>query len=728
MYSIQAINPGPIDDSLLHLQPKRRSGEVWRLGGGDALRCRRSNPNKDSISLDRRMIPFLQSSGFYGVVRVSALQLDWSLLSALVERWRPEIHTFHLPMGEVTITLQDVVVLLGLPIDGRALIVDDIPDPGDALLDLVASIFGTAPPSTFLNGARTLCSFFSSLTPRILPETASLDEVMHRTRCYIVHLIAGVLFTDTSGGYIHPMYLPFLRDLDSCGEYAWGAAVLAFLYRELCKGCKTDKEEVAGCLLLFQLWAWERLPTLAPIPRDSPLCHSAIFDDQLPGPHGDRWLVSLSFKEMVGRTLSIYRTVLDGLAPSNFIWQPYSTDIIDSLPPYCLVGRHIWRYRGPILCIFIVETHAPDRVARQFGMVQSIPPVLEYTSELHWMTLRGNQLIKWSQKFESFISLWDHRSDTIFHVDLIVDDSTVLGYHDWYMQRTVRFISRTGAFHHYVGDLLRSIVDQTDSVLPGVHQLVVDGCNVFRDFRLYGFDALPVDERRVREMDARQDPGRRPRRSRGRGRGRGADVLDQIVADVLGDDVVGDDVVGDDPMMTNLGDVHIDVTQDISRNPYPSFDLHLTPTPHPSSEQLTPHSRPEQLTSHSPFEQRTIEHHSTDIIPERPRDIYPSFDLHLTPTPTTPPEQPTTHYTHELHTTDHPSTDQPPPVRRPDRPTECSTKDHSIPSFDLDTVVGSSQSSEGSNGRRKFGAKCRRLKRVCKPPRCGTDGEKCARK
>ncbi|KAL8115534.1 hypothetical protein AgCh_022148 [Apium graveolens] len=483
-----AINPGPIDDSLLHLQPKHRSGEVWRLGGGDALRCRRSNPNKDSIALDRRMIPFLQSSGFYGVVRVSALQLDWSLLSALIERWRPETHTFHLPMREVTITLQDVAVLLGLPIDGRALIVDYIPGPGDALLDLVASIFGTAPPSTFLNGARTSCSFFSSLTPRILPETASLDEVMHRTRCYIVHLIAGVLFTDTSGGYIHPMYLPFLRDLDSCGEYAWGDAVLTFLYRELCKGCKTDKEEVSGCFLLLQLWAWERLPTLAPIPKDSPLRHSAIFDDQLAGPHGDRWLVSLSFKEMAGRTLSVYRTVLDGLAPSNFIWQPYSTDIIDSLPPYCL------------------------------------------------------------------------------------------------------------------GDLLRSIADQTDSVLPGVHQLAVDGCNDVRDFRLYDFDAFLVDERRVREMDARQDPGRRPRRGRGRGRGRGADVLDQIVADILGDDVVGDDVVGDDPMMTHLGDVHIDVTQDISRDPYPSFDLHLTPTPHPPSEKLTPHSCPEQLTSYSPSE------------------------------------------------------------------------------------------------------------------------------
>jgi hypothetical protein len=35
-----------------------------------------------------------------------------------VDRQRLETHTFHLPVGEVTVTLQDIAVLFGLPLDG----------------------------------------------------------------------------------------------------------------------------------------------------------------------------------------------------------------------------------------------------------------------------------------------------------------------------------------------------------------------------------------------------------------------------------------------------------------------------------------------------------------------------------------------------------------------------------------------------------------------------------
>ena len=47
-------------------------------------------------------------------------KLDRSLLTALVDRWRPETHTFHLTCGEMSPTLQDIAMLLGFPISGDA--------------------------------------------------------------------------------------------------------------------------------------------------------------------------------------------------------------------------------------------------------------------------------------------------------------------------------------------------------------------------------------------------------------------------------------------------------------------------------------------------------------------------------------------------------------------------------------------------------------------------------
>ena len=56
-----------------------------------------------------------------GLLRTPSREIDHGLTTALVERWRPETHTFHMPHGEVTITLQDEEVLLGLPVDGEAI-------------------------------------------------------------------------------------------------------------------------------------------------------------------------------------------------------------------------------------------------------------------------------------------------------------------------------------------------------------------------------------------------------------------------------------------------------------------------------------------------------------------------------------------------------------------------------------------------------------------------------
>lgn len=51
------------------------------------------------------------------------------MLTSLVDRWRPETHTFHFRWGEMAPTLQDVSFLLGLPLAGQA--IGPLAEPAD---------------------------------------------------------------------------------------------------------------------------------------------------------------------------------------------------------------------------------------------------------------------------------------------------------------------------------------------------------------------------------------------------------------------------------------------------------------------------------------------------------------------------------------------------------------------------------------------------------------------
>ena len=72
--------------------------------------------------IPEEIVSLLRQSGFYWIMKMGYLKINATLISALIERWRLETHTFHLRCGEATITLQDVSVLLGLRTDGAPLI------------------------------------------------------------------------------------------------------------------------------------------------------------------------------------------------------------------------------------------------------------------------------------------------------------------------------------------------------------------------------------------------------------------------------------------------------------------------------------------------------------------------------------------------------------------------------------------------------------------------------
>ncbi|MFQ6668443.1 hypothetical protein Gotur_034096 [Gossypium turneri] len=204
---------------------------------------------------------YLEQAEFGSVALIRSSDLRFDLLSVLVERWHPETHTFHFPCGECTVTLEDVALQLGLPIDrspvtGVSLFTD--------LAALCYQLLGDSPEdgeSYFLGLKFTwLKAKFGQLSA-----TATEGELMCATRAYIMHIVGGVLMPDANNDKVHLMYLPLLAYLSSVNSYSWGSAVLAVLYRELCWATNPDVVDIGGCLTLLQSWALYRMPFLASI-------------------------------------------------------------------------------------------------------------------------------------------------------------------------------------------------------------------------------------------------------------------------------------------------------------------------------------------------------------------------------------------------------------------------------------------------------------------------------
>ena len=116
------------------------------------------------------------------------MDVNHFLISSLLERWRSETHTFHFPHGETTVTLEDVAVLLGLPIDG------DVVTGPTTVQDIFATFhehLGVIPPPTVIRGNSIRVSWLNS-TFQQLPPNANNEVIAQYARAYILTLIGSI--------------------------------------------------------------------------------------------------------------------------------------------------------------------------------------------------------------------------------------------------------------------------------------------------------------------------------------------------------------------------------------------------------------------------------------------------------------------------------------------------------------------------------------------------------
>ena len=179
--------------------------------------------------------PYVIHAGFYGIYRLGHIMIDWPLITCLNERWRHETHTFHVSVGKMTITLQDVAIILGLHIDGRVVTkLLDVTLPANALRGFAISM-------------RWLCDQLSTLA--LDANEATLEW---SASGFILALMGSFLFANKKGVHVHLCFLPLLRDLTHTTIYSWGGAVLAHTYCELCRAILDRRHGVSGCITLYK--------------------------------------------------------------------------------------------------------------------------------------------------------------------------------------------------------------------------------------------------------------------------------------------------------------------------------------------------------------------------------------------------------------------------------------------------------------------------------------------
>ena len=110
-----------------------------------------------------------------------------------------------LTSGGCTITLQDIVIILGLLIDGVAV-------TGNTSLhwrDVCHSLLGLIPGDTDLNRQCLCLTWLSQSFPNLEPD-ADEESIRQYARAYILQLIGGFLFSGKSSNKVHLMFLPLL--------------------------------------------------------------------------------------------------------------------------------------------------------------------------------------------------------------------------------------------------------------------------------------------------------------------------------------------------------------------------------------------------------------------------------------------------------------------------------------------------------------------------------------
>ncbi|VAI07189.1 unnamed protein product [Triticum turgidum subsp. durum] len=316
----------------------------------------------------------------------------------------------------MTVTLQDVSMILALPIEGVPVCFSTGAAGWRArMFELIGAVPAVPedPTKNRVPAGATyvwIVEHFSQC-----PDDASEETVQQYARAYLWYVISRTLFADGGGRTAPWMWLKALSGWDS--KQSRGSAALAYLYRQLDEACcrRKDEASIGGPLVLLSVWMWEHFS----VGRPRVIGYDAWDDHDNPlrkPTWAYKWDKVSEFTGDPNRMYREYTNEFDTLTSEQVTWQPYGARdnfafICDfQLNPKCTEESHLWLMRCPLICLYAVEFHLPQRVMTQFGLFQDTPPKWKDTDvALHGLDKMKQKKIKnWESYHDKFIKKWNY--------------------------------------------------------------------------------------------------------------------------------------------------------------------------------------------------------------------------------------------------------------------------------------------------------------------------------
>jgi len=211
----------------------------------------------------------LKESGLHDLVYLGYATMPHALLMTLCERWHPETSIFHILLGEMTVTLDDVACLTHLQIEGRmlshgkkmlrhedcAFLVRHLGVSQTEEEKICGTEYGgyiSYPKlkelyTRYLGRANILADIED---PQALEELGRVRKFC--VRCYLLYLVGCLLFGDRSNKRIELVYMTTMEEgYAGMRNYSWGGMTLAYLYAELAEACLPGDKALGGSVTLL---------------------------------------------------------------------------------------------------------------------------------------------------------------------------------------------------------------------------------------------------------------------------------------------------------------------------------------------------------------------------------------------------------------------------------------------------------------------------------------------